>query len=344
VRFRPLSLILLIFGFDCIASGQNLVPIIDKIDPPDWWVSLPSPMLLVHGKNLDGAKFSVTGQGAALLRQQVSANGHWAFLWLDTVHARPEILAVHAHTTAGDISQSFALQTRRASSKGFAGFSPQDTMYLIMPDRFADGDPTNNAPAGLSATYDRARPNAYHGGDLRGIEQHLDYLQQLGVITVWVTPLCDNSADHTGTSYHGYSATNMYAVDPHLGTIADYKHLADALHARGMKFVLDTVPNHVGPLHPWVVDEPTPGWFHGTAASHIRASGELRPVVDPHGNERDRVPLLDGWFGNLLPDINQENPLVATYAVVPVVRTVFAFFLSGSSCFWFRLPGSPAGG
>jgi glycosidase len=121
----------------------------------------------------------------------------------------------------------------------------------------------------------------------------------------------------------------MYAVDPHLGTLADFEHLADALHRRGMKFVLDTVPNHVGPAHPWVEDEPTPDWFHGTAAKHIPAVGDFSAIVDPHGSDRDRIPPLQGWFADILPDMNQENPLVATYLIQNAIWWVESAGLDG---------------
>ncbi|MGI8773020.1 MAG: alpha-amylase family glycosyl hydrolase [Acidobacteriaceae bacterium] len=289
-------------------------PTIAKIDPPNWWSGMPNPMLLMRGEHLGNATFTVGGSNVPIVRKQVSANGHWAFLWLDTARAEPGTLTIRARNAAGEMQQAFVLDARRPANTGFAGFSAADVLYLIMPDRFADGDRGNDSIPGQPAD-DRAAPRAYHGGDLRGIVDHLDYLRQLGVTAVWTTPLYDNSANHSGDTYHGYSATDMYAVDPHLGTLADYRQLAAALHARGMKYVLDTVPNHVGPHHPWVTDEPTPDWFHGTAARHIAAVGDFASIVDPHGTERDRIPPLDGWFADVLPDLNQENPLVATYLI-----------------------------
>jgi glycosidase len=293
-------------------------PAIDKIDPPNWWVDMPSPMLLLHGHGLASTKFGVRNAAVAtisIIRQQASANGHWAFLFLDTANAEPTDLTITAQTAAGEAKHAFRLQRRHAPAGRYAGFSESDVLYLIMPDRFADGDPSNDPPASAPGTYDRSSPRAYHGGDLRGIQQHLDYLQQLGVSAVWVTPVYDNSANKNGDVYHGYSATDTYAVDPHLGTLPDLQKLADALHARGMKLVLDTVPNHVGPKHPWVTDEPTPDWFHGTAAHHSEAVGDFSSIVDPHGSEHDRSPPLHGWFANILPDLNQENPLVSTYLI-----------------------------
>src|ERR1035437_8016660 len=200
---------------------------------------------------------------------------------------------------------AMALTLLCPSHDGFAGFSSKDVMYLIMTDRFADGDTSNDdSPA------ERAKPRGWHGGDLRGITEHLDYLQKLGITTIWITPAYQNSGPE---SYHGYGATDMYAVDEHFGTLDDLKTLAASLHQRGMKLVLDMVPNHVGPTHAWVDDSPEPDWFHGTKANHSTAQGEFEPLVDPHSARRDRRDITQGWFAGILPDMNQENPAVAQY-------------------------------
>lgn len=273
---------------------------------------MPSPMLLVHGENLTGATFSTRGP-VRIARTAISPNGHWAFLWLATEHAQSGTLHIYAHSTEGDTEFPFPLERRHPASAGFAGFGPADVMYLIMPDRFADGDATNDTLPNFPEADDRAKPRAYHGGDLRGIEQHLDYLQQLGITTIWTTPLYDNSANGRGDTYHGYSATDFYAVDPHLGTLADYQHLVAAAHARHLKIVLDVVPNHIGPAHPWVADPPTSEWLHGTREHHIAAVSEYDTIIDPHGTELNRAPTQHGWFADVLPDLNTENPLVAQY-------------------------------
>jgi glycosidase len=209
------------------------------------------------------------------------------------------------------------------------GFSSADVMYLIMPDRFADGDPTNNRIPDFVAPNNRSVSRAYHGGDLRGIRQHLDYLQQLGVTTIWTTPLYDNSANQSADTYHGYSATDMYAVDPHFGTMADYRALVEAAHSRGIKVVLDTVPNHVGPHHPWANDPPTPDWLHGSPASHIKCDGDFSSITDPSAPTERRRALLDGWFADVLPDLNQDNPLVAQYLVDNAVWWIESAGLDG---------------
>ena len=214
------------------------------------------------------------------------------------------------------VERRYTFEKRRPAGDGFAGFSSRDVMYLIMTDRFADGDLQNDGPDARSAedsaeaAAERAKPRGWHGGDLKGIEEHLDYLQKLGVTTVWTTPVYQN---HEANSYHGYGATDLYRVDEHYGTLEDLKSLAAALHARGMKLVLDTVPNHVGPANPWVTDEPAPDWFHGTAAHHLEAETNFQALINPHAPERDKVGTLDGWFANVLPDMNTESPAVAQY-------------------------------
>jgi neopullulanase len=293
-------------------AAKPVVPVITKVDPPNWWVNLPAPMLLVHGEGLNGATVRVVAHGVTVAKQQASSNGHWLFIWLVTARASPQTIKIVVRNIAGQASRDFPISKRQISEKQFQGFSPADVMYLIMTDRFANGDASNDHPAGTRED-DQSAPRGWHGGDFRGIEQHLDYLQQLGVTTVWTTPVYDNTP--SPQAYHGYSATDMYAVDPHFGTLADYQHLATALHQRGMKIVLDTVPNHVGPNHPWVMDEPTPDWFHGTPAHHSAAKEDFRSIPDPHAAPLASRDVIQGWFANLLPDLNQENPLVATYLI-----------------------------
>jgi glycosidase len=281
-------------------------PTIDKIDPPNWFAALPPPMLLIHGVGLANAAFS----GAPTTHVITSPNGHWAMIWLDT-HAIPaSTLHVSARTPDGVASFKYEIAPRRAETDGMSGFSPADVMICIMPDRFADGDPSNDNLPGFPPT-DRRLPRAYHGGDLKGVIDHLDYIQQLGVTAVWLTPIVANNP--AGRDYHGYGATDMYAVDPRLGTLADYQRLAAELHRRHMKLLFDDVPNHIGAAHPWVSDPPLPDWFHGSASHHIEATYDFGKITDPHLPEPAAHSELDGWFANSLPDMNQQNPVVAQY-------------------------------
>lgn len=303
--------LLVCLSINAQAVAQGSAPQLLQVDPPNWYVGMPDPLLLVRGENLTGSHFVVTG--ADLRSTTISANGRWAFLDVKLTAHEPGMLHITASNPAGRGEANFELKRRRPVAEQPRGFGPEDVLYLIMPDRFADGDRSNDQPKGFPEAADRGVAHAYHGGDLRGIEQHLDYLQQLGVTAIWTTPLYDNSAAGRGDSYHGYSATNMFAVDPHFGTMDDLRALIAAAHRHGIKFVLDTVPNHVGPGHPWTRDLPTPDWFHGTPAQHVKVDDDFQAVTDRTATAERRHVLLDGWFADVLPDMNEENPLVARY-------------------------------
>lgn len=265
-------------------------------------------MLLVLGEGLQHARFAVQGDHVKLIRTQTSDNGHWAFLWLETRSAGAQTLVVSAVNNQGQARRNFLLGQRSRDQNAHRGFSSADVLYLIMTDRFADGNPNNNQPG-----YDRVAPRGWHGGDLEGIRQHLDYLHDLGVTTVWTTPVASNGA--MPESYHGYAATDLYAVDSHFGTLDDYKKLSDALHAKGMKLVIDLVPNHVGVQHPWILDPPAPDWLHGTLQNHRAAQSDFYQLVDPHAPTQAWINITTGWFTDGMPDLNQENPLVARYLI-----------------------------
>jgi glycosidase len=306
----------------CLAPQDLSSPCIDKIDPPDWWAGMPAPMLLVHGQGLNHARFTLRGTGVTLDRTQASTNGHWAFLWLETKSAPPQTLWITARNDQGEVRHAYVLAKRSHDVRGHLGFSSADILYLIMTDRFADGNADNDPPSD-----NRASPRNWHGGDLAGIEQHLDYLQQLGVTAVWTTPVASNEGMRG--SYHGYAATDLSAVDPHFGTLGDYQHLSDALHARGMKLVIDLVPNHIGVSHPWVQDPPAPDWLHGTVEHHRAAQHDFLELVDPHAPPQAWRDITDGWFTDAMPDLNQQNPLVERYLIQNALWWVEAANLDG---------------
>ncbi|MFY9853047.1 MAG: alpha-amylase family glycosyl hydrolase, partial [Terracidiphilus sp.] len=312
VRLRPYFI--LTFWLSCVLAAswsqapRAQAPRIDKIDPPGWWATFPDPMLLVHGDGLNHAQFTIDGADVTLDHTQISDNGHWAFLWLKTANAGPQILWVTATNDQGQARLAFPLAERSHEPNTHVGFSSADTLYLIMTDRFADGNPAKEKEG-----YDRAAAKGRHGGDFAGIEQHLDYLSELGVTALWTTPVASNG--DTPEGYHGYAATDLYAVDAHFGTLEDYQHLSDALHDKGMKLVIDLVPNHIGVGHPWVLDPPAPDWFHGTLANHRLTQSNFYALVDPHTPRQAWSAITDGWFTDAMPDLNQENPLVSRYLI-----------------------------
>jgi neopullulanase len=310
--------------------GADKSPIVTKIEPPSWWVGLtPEVMLLISGHGLQATKVECNLASLLVERTQASAGGTYLFVWLKLGAETKSGTAVCRVTSAdGVTSFELPIAARTETIHRFQGVTPDDVVYLIMPDRFANGDPTNDEPADAPGSHDRAKPRAYHGGDLRGVREHLPYLKELGVTTIWLTPVVKNGA---AEDYHGYGAVDLYAVDPHLGTVRDYQELVAAAHQQHMKVVFDIVPNHVGPRHPWVANPPLADWFHGTAQHHAnssvtslgsfygqaseRSSGHdpFEALVDPHAPPELWRDLTDGWFFGILPDMNTENPIVAQY-------------------------------
>src|SRR5208282_1707343 len=249
-----------------------------KVEPPNWWVGLTQEVVvLLSGKNLQATHASCNLPEVLASRTQSSIGGDYLFVWLKFSPQLKSGTAVCRITTPkGQTTFEFPIAARKQILGRNQGLAPDDVIYLIMPDRFADGDPTNDELAEFPGSHDRSKARGYHGGDLRGIEAHLPYLKELGVTTLWLTPIVKNGG---AGSYHGYGAVDLYTVDPHLGTLRDYQELVEAAHQQHMKVFFDVVPNHVGPLHPWVKDPPTADWFHGTAERHLSsispANGEF---------------------------------------------------------------------
>jgi glycosidase len=206
----------------------------------------------------------------------------------------------------------------------FQGFSTSDILYLIMIDRFSDGDPDNNDPPRSGGIYDRRNKFAYHGGDLQGIIDRLPYLKDFGVTALWLTPWYDNY-DHfnsielkegkPSTGFHGYNPQDFYAVEEHFGTLAKLRELVDAAHRIGIKIIQDEVVNHTGPYHPWVDDPPTPTWFNGTKSNHLNNVFQTWVLHDPHPVELLKRETMEGWFLNFLPDLNQTDSEAARYLI-----------------------------
>jgi neopullulanase len=297
-----------------LAAWGGEAPQISKVEPPNWWTGYVSPvMVLLYGENLAGADASVDYPGVRVDKVQTQPDGKHAFVWLSLgPDVQPGAAILRVQTSAGKADATLPLLARPAPAGKYQGITRDDVIYLIMPDRFADGDPGNNQPTQSAAgTYDRSAPKTYHGGDLNGIRQHLPYLKSLGVTTLWLTPLYKN--DDSSSDYHGYHAVDEYAVENHFGTMQDFQQLVAAAHQLGMKVLLDMVPNHVGPKSPWATSQPAPGWLHGTSQHHLNTDYAYAPISDPHAVKANYISALDGWFANALPDLAQENPLVAQY-------------------------------
>jgi neopullulanase len=321
-------------GAALIAGPQQMDkeagPAVTKVEPPSWWVGLtPDVLLLLSGHDLEATHVACNLPTLRVSRTQSAVRGDYLFVWLKIgADTKSGTAVCRIIAPKGTTSFELPLAARAPTLGKFQGLSQDDVMYLIMPDRFANGDPTNDEPAEAPGSHDRSKSRAYHGGDLRGIQNHLQYLKDLGVTALWLTPIVKNGA---AQDYHGYGAVDLYAVDPHLGAVKDYQDLVAAAHKQGMKIFFDAVPNHVGPKHPWVSNPPLPDWFHGTLQRHIDsfspikgsfygkadsqtiASDPFEALIDPHASIRMKRNLTDGWFFGILPDMDTENPVVEQY-------------------------------
>jgi len=299
-------------------------PAVTKVEPPDWPVEPQGITLrmLVTGTNLAGSTVHSSFPTGAV---KVSQSGTHLFVDITIPKAPvPGRYPLQIVTPQGKVEAPFSLVAPLAPAGRFQGFSSDDVMYLIMPDRFANGDPSNDDPAISRGLHDRSKSRYYHGGDFAGIEQHLPYLKDLGVTALWLTPIYDNANqlnqrerydNQAITDYHGYGAVDLYGVDEHFGDLEKYRRLVDQAHARGIKMIQDQVANHTGPYHPWVQDPPTPTWFNGTEAQHLSNTWRTWTLIDPHATPEMQKSTLEGWFAGILPDLNQNDPEVARYLI-----------------------------
>ena len=303
-------------------------PTVEKIDPPNWWAGMTvNPVrVLLRGTSLMGANIVVPkDSGLQTSNLKSSENGHYLFFDLTIAPtAKQGRYKLIVSKQNGSTSFDFDILSRASRAGKYQGFTPNDVIYLLMPDRFADGDPTNNDPAKSKGLYDRAKTRRYHGGDLQGVIAKLPYLKSLGITAIWTTPVYDNNdkldtkevydGEQT-TGYHGYGAVDMYGVEEHFGDIAKLKELVDKAHALGLKVIQDQVANHTGPFHVWANDPPTPTWWNGTAEHHISNNWQKWTTMNPRATYQTQKRNLEGWFVDILPDFNQDDPEVAKYLI-----------------------------
>lgn len=306
--------------------------LIQRIDPTNWWVGMKDQhlQLLVYGKNVGKLTYSLTYPGVQLLKTHTVENPNYAFLdVLISPATRPGRVPIVGRG-AQTVTYLYELKARDHQPKG-QGVTANDFIYLLMPDRFANGDPTNDAFADMAdKQVDRNSPYLRHGGDIAGVINHLDYLKELGATALWMTPVIENDQPQTnegGTmraAYHGYGFTDHYQVDRRFGGNAAYKKLVQAAHATGLKVVQDAVYNHIGINHWFFKDLPMKDWVHQWP-TYTNTSYKYQPVTDPHAAAIDRKVTLDGWFVPFLPDLNQNNPFVANYLIQHALWSVEAF-------------------
>ncbi|CAA7386934.1 glycoside hydrolase family 13 protein [Chryseobacterium fistulae] len=298
-----------------IAFSQK---VLDRIEPAFWWKGMKNPELqiLLYGKNIANNEIQLS-DGVQIKDIVKVENPNYVFLTINPNESTVSKFKIQVKKDKKIVeSYEYELKQRDPNSANRKSFTSADAVYLIMPDRFANGDEKNDTVPGLTEKANRNLPNGRHGGDLRGIINNLDYIQKLGATTVWLTPV--NEDNEKVYSYHGYAQTDLYKIDGRYGTNEEYKELSQQLNKRNMKLVMDYVTNHWGVSHWMIKDIPTKDWIHwfeDGEQGFKRSNYKTTTQFDTNASEMDKKMALDGWFDKTMPDINQKNPLVLQYLI-----------------------------
>jgi neopullulanase len=294
--------------------------IIDRIDPSNWWVGMKNSQvqLMVHGKNIASSAVSVNYPDVSILSLEKSDNPNYLFVNLSIgFGAKPgQIPISFINPGKFDTIVNYSLLERKNESSGKKGFSSADAIYLITPDRFANGNPNNDSIGGYADKGNRKDPNGRHGGDIKGISQHIDYIKDLGFTAIWINPLMENNMP--AYSYHGYAITDFYKIDPRFGSNNDYGNLVGQCHEKGIKVIMDIVLNHCGSHHWWANDLPSSDWYNHSG-EFIRTTYRATTLVDPYASKYDKKMFVDGWFDSTMPDLNQNNVFLARYLTQNII-------------------------
>ena len=305
--------------------------VIDRIDPTDWFVGMKNPQvqLMVYGKDIAAVKDVSTDYPGVKIDSVVRLDSpNYLLVYMNLRDAKAGTMTLKFDKKKVE----YTLKNREMSGKKRMGFTNADVLYMLMPDRFAQGANHNPQVKGMRPyVEDRSKPSLRHGGDLNGIREHLEYFKELGVTALWLTPVLENDSPDSPngfSTYHGYATTDYYRVDPRFGTNEDYRRLCDEAHQKGLKVVMDMIFNHSGFEHPWTKDMPTKDWLNlpqwllesnGTSnaqgTSFLQTSYKLTPVKDPYASKVDLKETVDGWFVPTMPDLNQRNQHLMTYLI-----------------------------
>lgn len=293
---------------------------IKKIDPTNWFVGMKdaSLQLMAYGANIRNAEVTTNYPNVRIDSLVRLDSPNYLLIYLNLKDAQAGTMNIDFKIGKQTTTVKYALLNREMSGDERKGFDNSDVLYMLMPDRFANGNPKNDIVKGMQDQLcNRNEPSLRHGGDIAGIMQHLDYFTDLGVTALWFTPVLENDRPADGgksSTYHGYATTDYYRVDPRFGTNADYKALTDACHKRRLKVVMDMIFNHCGDYHIWNKDVPAKDWFNSPNYA-LQTSYKLTPVLDPYASKIDKAETVDGWFVRSMPDLNQRNPHVMKYLI-----------------------------
>ena len=305
---------LLLFVLLCFSFHIKALEI-ERIEPPFWWVGMKNTELqiLVYGKDIARSELQFSYPGVRLKEIVRADNPNYLFIYLEVgKETKPGILKFTFSTQGNNPSQlekTYELKAR-STTAGAQGFDSSDVLYLIMPDRFSNGDTSNDVWDGVAIN--RNDPSGRHGGDLAGIKQHLDYISDLGVTAIWLNPVLENKMPRG--SYHGYATTDFYRVDTRFGSNEDYCRMIESAHQKGIKVVMDMIFNHCGSRHWWMGDFPYKDWLNHQEG-FVQTTHNLYTVMDIHAPESEKAAMTDGWFVSSMPDLNQRNKQMADYLI-----------------------------
>jgi len=289
---------------------------VDRVEPMSWWIGMknPSVQLMAHGEGIATCEISLSYPGVTIKSVSRQDNPNYVFIDLTIApEAKAGTFPIQFRKDKKEFtSTNFELLQRSTGSASRKGFDASDLIYLITPDRFANGNPANDAVTGMKDLPNRTNKSGRHGGDLQGIGDHLDYISSLGFTSVWLNPVLENNM--TRVSYHGYSTTDFYKVDPRYGSNLEYQEFAKSVHQKGMKLMMDMIFNHIGSEHWWMKDMPSKDWLNFYPEYKITTHRHT-VIQDPYASEIDKKMMTDGWFVGSMPDLNQRNPFMATYLI-----------------------------
>ncbi|MBX2991331.1 MAG: cyclomaltodextrinase N-terminal domain-containing protein [Bacteroidetes bacterium] len=306
--------LLVALAFCALHLSFAQTPVVTKIEPPNWWAGMKTNILqlMIYGENLKDVGVTSSSPGIRILKVHEIENPSYAFVDIEIRrNATPGNYGLRFRSGSGEVRVSFPLLQRRNSDDGHNGFDQSDVIYLIVPDRFANGDASNDNISGMSDTLNRNEPYGRHGGDLQGIINKLDYLQDLGVTALWLTPVVENNV--RASSYHGYAATDLYRIDRRFGSNELYRTFVQEAHTRNLKVIMDHVNNHISISHPWIQNLPTPDWLNGSPDNHLKSYHSKAELTDLYSDSLTKQKATHGWFTPYMPDMNQKNSSVARY-------------------------------